>query len=49
MKTLIKNYKTPKVDSNILKNVLLIHSKEENKIQVIPYIFLLIIILIFRR
>ena len=47
MKTLIKNYKTPKVNNNILKNVLLIHSKEENKIQVMPYIFLLIIFLIF--
>lgn len=47
MKTLIKSYKTPKVDINVLKNVLLIHSKKESKVKILSYIFLMVIFLIF--
>lgn len=47
LKILIKNYKTPKVNSNILKNALLIHSKKESNIKILSSIFLIVLFIIF--
>ena len=47
MKTLIKNYKTPKVDRNVLQNALLIHAREENKVKILSYPFVMVVFLIF--
>lgn len=49
MKTLIKNYKTPKVDKSVLQNALLIHSRKESKVKILSYTFLIVIFLIFMQ
>jgi hypothetical protein len=47
MKTLIKNYKTPLVNRNVLQNALLIHWQKESKVKILSHMFLIVIFLIF--